>query len=493
LVMRDGDDALRTKHGVWAKAQFVAAAAQAEDPVHRLRNGLQFNPLGLATAGLVLAARHGARLADALPLLELAVNGDPAAAHGFGAFLSELAEIDLRLPKAVLRCAFVGNIRARLKHYDAKGDEDAVRKRQIAQWRDAALSVEWNWLQGRGPEPAWPDFPEAVLNARPRTYIGGTGRQRGKQPREETEYYADHQAAAIWLTNVMGDELLAPEWLQAVARHYRIWTSHLNGADREADLELSHAPDKWNGAYYRLVARSLSGLEAAAIDALCLEPVTCLPDEPFLDVTVDLLLPLDVAYFDDRGLAAADLLRIRTSLAERLRKTSQWRRFVANPGYGIPYHLDGALGAIFFCQNGFRSPPRCYVTTIGIPRAAPFIPLLTELAIATPSLFVVLAVHSTVNVSPTHPFVAYGVKATHACVATHPNDIKLWVDFGAGKMFCGWIAEILRKGGLSSIVEEGVRDAVEDILSDLIRLGVSDAPAIERELALSSTILSECS
>ena len=187
-------------------------------------------------------------------------------------------------------------------------------------------------------------------------------------------------------------------------------------------------------------------------------------------------------YFDNKDVAAADALRIRTKLTERLRKTSQWQRFADDPGYGIPYHLDGALGAIFLCQNGFRSPPQCYVTAIGVPRAAPFVPLLTELAVATPSLFVALAVLSTVETSPDYPFVGYGVKAIKSCMSAYPGDTKLWVDYGAGKRFCGWLAEVLRRGGSASFDSEGVRGAVEHILSELIRLGVSDATAIEREL-----------
>ncbi len=226
----------------------------------------------------------------------------------------------------------------------------------------------------------------------------------------------------------------------------------------------------------------MSDLDPDAIDVLCLESVLCLPDEPFLDVAAALLLPLDVVYFEDKGLAAADLLRIRTKFAERLKTPSKWRRFAAKPGYGIPYHLDGALGAIFLCQNGFHTPPECYVTEIGVARATPFVPLLTELAIATPSLFVALSVLSTVNVSPAFPFVAYAVKAIEACMAAHPNDVKLWVDYGAGDKFCGWIAGVLHRDGLASIEEEGVRAAIEQIISDLIRLGVFAATAIEREL-----------
>jgi hypothetical protein len=65
LVMRDGDAAQREEHGAWAAAQFQAAMSRSEDPVHRYREGLQFNPIGIATLGMVAAVRHDDGLSDA--------------------------------------------------------------------------------------------------------------------------------------------------------------------------------------------------------------------------------------------------------------------------------------------------------------------------------------------------------------------------------------------------------------------------------------------
>jgi len=479
LLMRDGDDAQRTEHGAWALEKFQAAAKQVENRVHRMRDGLRFNPVGIATAGMVLAIVHGQGIGHARPLLDLAVKGDPAAAHGFGVTLGALAAIDPRLPKVVLRCALTGNIRIHLKRYDAKGDEYAVRQRQLSERRERIVEAEWRWLQGSGPEPVWPDFPKPRQNRSEPMYFGATPRKRHPRFQAEAQFYADHQAAAVWLSKSLGNELVAPEWLRSVAHHYRAWTSKLNGAGLDAEIELSTSPREWNAAYYRLVACSLSGLDAAVMDELCVAPVVCLPDEPFLDVVGNLLLCLDVVYFDGKGVAEPDLVRIRTKMVERLKQTSQWRRFANKPGYGLPSHLDRALGAIFLNQTGFRTVPKCYVTKVGIPRVAPFIPLLARLAVETPSLFVVLAVLSTVSVSPEYPFIAYGVETVHACMTAYPDDAKLWIDYGVGKIFCDWLAGIMRKDGLACFDREGVRDAVEQLLSHLIRLGVPEANRLE--------------
>lgn len=99
LLLRDGDAAQREEFGAWARAKLLVVISSAEDPVHRFRNGLRFNPIGIATVGIIAAARHGGGITEARPLLELTSSGDPAAAHGFGAEIGALTAIDPRLPK----------------------------------------------------------------------------------------------------------------------------------------------------------------------------------------------------------------------------------------------------------------------------------------------------------------------------------------------------------------------------------------------------------
>src|SRR5208337_3326856 len=103
------------------------------------------------------------------------------------------------------------------------------------------------------------------------------------------------------------------------------------------------------------------GLSADEIDGLCLDPVLCLPDQAFLDVTAALLLSLDAVYFEDKGLRAADAVRLRAALADRMEKTSSWLSYKRRPGYGVELHLGGALGTVFMTYSGFGQPPRCYV------------------------------------------------------------------------------------------------------------------------------------
>jgi hypothetical protein len=356
-----------------------------------------------------------------------------------------------------------------LTRYDSNADEDAARRRQIAERRKGAAEAEWRWLQGDGDEPAWPEFPEGEISVREPTYIGGAPPKSRKEPRPKALFYMDHQAAAVWLSKFTGKDLIAPDWLRAVAIQYRDWTSSLNGAGLERSEELSHTPFEWNLAYYRVVGRSLSGLKANAIDDLCLNPILCLPDKAFLDVMAELLFPLDEAYFEDKGLAVPDIVRIRTAFAGRLKETSNWKNYTYRPGYGVEHHLDLGLGALFVTSHAFRAPPQCYVTALGVPRAIPFIPLLAELAGEAPGLYVVLLTMSIVPVSPDYPFLAFGVNAVQACMNRFPDDTQLWLDYGVGKKFCTWIEGVLARGGEALLEEAGVRASVEGVLSDLIR------------------------
>ncbi len=477
LLMRDGADAQRQEHAAWALAQFATAVAVPEDHVHRMRSGLLHNPVGIGTAGLLLHASATGQLADARVLLEIASRGDPAAAHGFRVFADRLDAIDPRLAKAILRCAIAAGVRPHLKRYDDHG-EDARRQAQAKQWHQDALDSEWRWLTDEGPEPDWTVFPDPNVSVRSKMVLGDAQARKRRAPNNEA-FYADHDAGALWLNAFVYRAFEAPAWLQEVAANYRVWTAKLNGVDLNRHDELSREPSRWNSAYFAIVARSLVGRDEATVDALCLTSVTSLPDEPFLDVMAALLGNLDAVHFNNKGPSPEMMLHLRGALIERLKQTSQWRRFANDPGYGIPYHLDEALGTAFMCHQGFRQPPSCYVRPPAVARAEVFIDLLTGLALATPSLYVAKAVLSIISVSPDHPFLAFGVKAIAACMTAFPNDTTFWIGYSVGDEFCKWLDGVLSRFGQRALDEAAVRAEAETLLSELIRLGVPSAVSLE--------------
>jgi len=218
------------------------------------------------------------------------------------------------------------------------------------------------------------------------------------------------------------------------------------------------------------------------IDDLCITPVVCLPDEAFLDAMANLLISIDVVYLDVGSITAPDVLRVRKALTDRMQQTSNWANFVHRPGYGIGLRLDFALGALFMTSHALRAPPQRYVPAASMSRVVPFIPLLTELVTKAPSLHTALMALSIVRGTADVSFLAFGVTAVHACMKRFPDDTQLWLDYGVGKQFCGWIESVLKAAGLALLSRVGLRSNVDAVISNLIRLGVPEATALETAL-----------
>ena len=83
IAARDGGAELIAKHEDWIRETFVRALKGPNDSVHRVRAGLQFNPIAIAFAGMVLLLKNRFALEDVRALLESAGNDNPAASHGF--------------------------------------------------------------------------------------------------------------------------------------------------------------------------------------------------------------------------------------------------------------------------------------------------------------------------------------------------------------------------------------------------------------------------
>jgi hypothetical protein len=111
FAARDGDADLVAKHERWIRDTLLRGLKGKSDSVHRVRSGLQFNPIAIAFIGMVLLVKKRFTMEDLRILLESAGDDNPAAAHGFAASAGVLAELDERLPRAVLRCAFAARMK----------------------------------------------------------------------------------------------------------------------------------------------------------------------------------------------------------------------------------------------------------------------------------------------------------------------------------------------------------------------------------------------
>ena len=166
ILVRDGSDALFDQHETWARAVFAKAFADKHDAVGAyLREGIRFNPVAIATLGLIHLWRRRRRDADRDALFELAGRDMPDAARGFGAGLTVIRDIDPRLLPSLLRCALVAQIQPThdWDNPDEKKEVDrAERRARVAR----AIAAELAWLDGNALELAWPELPPPMIAIR---------------------------------------------------------------------------------------------------------------------------------------------------------------------------------------------------------------------------------------------------------------------------------------------------------------------------------------
>lgn len=485
IAMRDGDDELRTQQEAWARSIFARALQTKDDPVHRLRSGVRFNPIAIAFVGMIHLLRDRAPPEDVRAILEVAARDNPAAAHGFGAAVTTLAAIDERLPRALLRCAFAARVKP-TRDWDISEERMAARTDLHRQQVRAAVDAELSWLAGERPEPDWPMFPLEAARARHRLRLpGGRGRQDAPvPPRSREKEYADHRGAALWLRNTFGIiDLAERPWLGDVVRTYASWTVAANGAWLDEDEEIVNPPLEWNDAYFDLLAYCLPGLSSPEADELALAPINSLPDEPFFGVVTRFLRSVDAVYFNDYGLQEAEAVRIRSALARRLMASGSWRQLRGKRSPSIEMHIGPAI-AVFFLNDYFLNPPpKCYLPPKIIDRLDPFIPVLKELVESGPCLFVALVTLNLLEVSPNPAHLQFIVAAAQTWLASYPDDSEFWIDQAIGQRVCALIDGIRLQEQAVLDSERALRRDIDVLLAALVRVGVAEANRLETALA----------
>ena len=479
IAMRDGDANLRAQHETWARSVFADALGAEEAHVYGVPSGLRFNPVAIAFVGMVHLLRDRVSPADIKVLLEAAARDHPSAAPGFRVVANTPENIDERLLRAVLRSAFASRVRLRPK--ESHSEEQRVSHMEQDRKRvRSSVDAELSWIADQRDEPAWPEFPMQL----PRLQQMDPFRDQGRTSQLlQTEEYVDHRGAAAWLHSASGlfDVSVRP-WLLGAAQAYAAWTSVANGSGLERDDQVDGIPAEWNGAYFDLLANCLPGMDSRDIDKLALTTITSLPDEVFFDAVAYFLRSVDEVYYGDGDLQAAEAVRIRSVLADRLTSSSGWRRLRHEKSMSIEVHIGPAIAAFFLSGHSLFQPPRCYLMPPGIDRLDPFIPVLQRLADSGPCFFVACCVLNLVEVSPKPAHLAFVVTAAEAWLANHPENSEFWVDYGIGRRLCAVMEKNRDQQPLILDRDRPLRDRVEAILSALVGLGVAEATNLEQVL-----------
>lgn len=483
-AMRDGDDTLRRESAEWAQGVFAHALSQEEDHVHRVRGGLRFNPPAIALVGMVHAVKHRVTTLKLRDLLDIAASGNPAAAHGLRASAAAVAEIDERLPRALVRCAFASCVRPNTRWDTPEDEAEELSKRQRERM-DGVLQAEADWLAGTGDEPDWPEFPPKMRRTR-RVFRLPGGRAEVSPPVPEQkppDIYVDHQAAALWLNGISSlFDVTANPWLREIAVRYMSWTAGANGAGLDVHEEITDTPHEWNGAFLHLIAVSLPGMTMLEIHQQFVEPMCSLPDEPFFDILAPLLRRIDEVYFNDSILDESVALALRAAFADRMMQASGWRYLAGKRSASVEFHIGPAISVLFFGESGFVVQPRSYLLSKAVDRLGPFLPVLSKLIRSAPSLSVATVTVNLLEVSPRPQHLAFVIDAAKTWLEAFPDDSDFWVDYGIGCRICAWLDAVLHQDPDLLACTSPLRNDVDRILSALVSLGIAEAHRLEEAI-----------
>ena len=484
IAMRDGDEDLRARHREWARSVFLEALTAETGTRFVPELNIRSNPVAMAFVGIACLLREGVEPADVQSLLEAVSRRDLLAASGFRAAAEMIAAVDERLPRALLRTAFVSCIRLRQEHSGDNPHAEIERRVRLA------INRECRWLSGDGDEPDWPAFPIVSPARAASLWIPPIGVELSDDISDpaagpRTEEILNDRSAGLWLKSLSSLlDVEARPWLRDVARSYGEWTALANGGNLNPRDRIESKPSEWNLAYYDLVAHCLPGLAVESIDRLALDGIRSLPDESFFDVTGYFLRSVDQVYFGSGSLAKAEAVHIRAFLAERLTEAPGWKLRSCDPSASIEVHMGSAIAAFFF-NNWHRLPPSsCYLLPPGIARIEPFLPVLHRLVVEGPSGFVAGLVLDLIEVSPRPEHLSFVAAAGEAWLKAHPDQTIFWMDNDIARRFCAVIERIETQEPYSSW-DLSLRGRIGNTLSALVGLGVPQAGQLEQDLAAS--------
>ena len=179
-------------------------------------------------------------------LLTAASFSNPSASVGLKDAAFVLADIDERLIRSILRCAFNARI---APGRDWQGVHSVQREQQTIECATnlaTRISEEVAWLTSNGPEPQWPQFPAK----RPHLRNGYRGQDSAFDMEEEDESaeqldFADY-GAAQWLKAAEGlFDIATRPWLREFVDYYRHWTNVANGVGIDKNTQIDGEPGAW--------------------------------------------------------------------------------------------------------------------------------------------------------------------------------------------------------------------------------------------------------
>ena len=473
----DRDDVL-----AWVRPVLQAAITE-EGTEYSGNDQIQYNATAIGALGLVVLYLKEQDITTRNTLLQLSSHRHPAVLKVLGSHFTDFARLDPQLPRSLIRIAIAGAIRPRRVHNDHHNRTNQLAYREkIA----AAIVVEQQWLDGTiKDEPAWPQLPTWLSRPRRGIRLGNWGIEEDDEPNEEPppDHYVDERVLGPLVGHLIPltvGEL--PPWVVDLAVHLMRWTDKANGPHGENDRERDNRPSTWNAHFFDFLGILSVALPHDAMVAMFLEPIIRFKDEAFHDVMATFLRGFD------RAMQASDTKRpenpvaVRALLADRIRRSWNFKRIGREKGFTSEVHAGDALNAMFyqpprFANNGRPSIPDNWV---GLDQT---LPVLIELVAGAPSSgYLAGLFQNLVEPSPRAALLPFVVRAATAWCSAYGVDTNFWSEKNIGSRLCAWLERALADRVCVSVVPAAAQE-LGKCLDILIRSGIAQAREIEEQIA----------
>ena len=481
LAARDYEGADRAEIVDWA-LPILQTAATATGKDYPGNNQIEYNATAIATLGLLslYLKDRDASLRDAL--LRLASHRHLAVVAALGRNFTDLAQVDPRFPRSLIRVVMAAAI------HPHRADDERQNELNRQAYRDsigAAITDEQSWLDGIRSEPEWPLLPPWRSQRRRRIRLPGLTEVEGDDVEElEQEHYVDeHRLGAVagYLIHFTVGEL--PVWVVALAEHLMRWTREANGPHGDHDRERDNLPLHWNTHFFDFVGILCVALPHDAAVAKFIEPITRFKDEPFHDSMAEFLRGFDRAMQAIGTKKPENPVAVRELLAERIRKSWNYKRLGSEKGMTSESHAGDGLNAMFYQPHRIanRGQPSIPGNWQGLDAN---MPILMDLAVSAPTSGYIAALFlNLVASSPRAALLPFMVKALQAWCGAYGVDTNFWSEKGFGGRVCAWLNRTFDVDSASASVLPEVEDDLLKCLDVLISSGVAQAREIEQRIA----------
>jgi hypothetical protein len=486
LAARDYEGSDRAGVISWA-LPILRTAATARGREYPGNDQIQHNAAAIAALGLLALYLKDQEPSLRDSLLRLASHQHLSVVAALGRNFTDLAQVDLRLPRSLIRIVMAASI-----HPYRADNDDQNRLNQLA-YRDrvsGAIAAERSWLDGAGVEPDWPGLPSWLSRPRRGVRIGG-GRaveEDDEHDEQRSDQHVDEHtlgAVAGYLIRFTVGDL--PGWVVALAEHFMRWTCEANGPHGDDDRDRDNLPLHWNSHFFDFLGILCVALPHDEAVGKFIEPITRFKDEPFHDATAEFLRGFDRAMQAIDTKKPENPVAVRELLAERIQKSWNYKRLGREKGMTSESHAGDALNAMFYQPHRIanRGQPSIPGNWEGLDAN---MPILVNLVVLAPtSGYIATLFLNLIDSSPRAVLLAFAVEALRAWCTAYGADTNFWVEKGFGGRLCTWLDRTFSSDATSATVLPGVEEDLLKCLDVLIRSRVAQAREIEHRIATIDT------